>query len=1134
MPDATVEIFLRARENVTQAFRNINAATQRTQRNLQTLERSSDATRLTTNIDRLRRRAADAGISIERLNLETSELDRLTLRRTIASVRQYGRELQRAEAQAERLRNTANDLAQRGRRQLTAGVIAGGISAAAVRQAGQFSLQIAEVGTLVDDATLSNEQLGDEVLRVSNLYGRGTQDVASGLYTAISAGAQAGAEANNLLDVAIRTAIGGVTQTNSAVSGIATTINAFNLGFDQAEDVADALFTTMRGGQTTVEELSNFLFQAAPIANTLGVSFDGLLATVQALTLSGVPTAQAFTQVRAALNGLTRDTPEQIELWRRLNVENVQQLIAQEGLIGAFQAVNNAVDGNVGRLTRLIGSTEGVSAALLVSGTNAERAEGALESLQNRAGALASAEAEVQNTLGGTLNRLTTSFANLFTAIGTATGETLEPFLMTLTDGAIAIAAFIETNGELVGALAGVTAGVVAFTVALGALNLLLGATILPAIASFTVRIATMRLGLATLGGATAVATRGLAALRLAATLALGPWGALIAALGAAAFALNRFLRGTAAVPQLENLTQGVADLNTEIGSFSLERVEREMESLGATADILQVRLAAAQERLRLLQEIRTDAGEGFFGFARGAIAGLAIDDDIAAARAERDDFLRQQNLLIDTLARLEARRDEIRNGGPLLPETPADTPVNAPSQVDEAALREAQQSRDRLAAALRAGRTQDFIAEQNLERGQRRDQLEALERSLRDELITREEFNARRIELINEDFNAQEDLVTRRRSDIAEAARIQIDRTPEGTEREALNQELANETARAIAELRTLEQARARALSAFADESRAAAAQDLRDTFNEILEERDRLLNNISNRRANLTITQVEAEREAIVVTNEANEQLRQLVETARQLAETTGDNSLLRLAEDAAAATTRVSEEMSALGQQVSTDVQGNLTNFFETLGDSATTADEKVAAFADGVIQSLTRIAAQQLALRVVTGIGGVAAAATGGQVQAATGGQVQAFARGGPVGPARGFIKGPGTGTSDSIAARLSNGEYVIKARSVKHYGAQLFEQLNRQALPRIPLAGNFPITRPRVGRFMTGGQAQQLAAADTLAREQGTERPIEINAPITIQAQNLEGFNRSRGAIQADMERRLKQSARRFD
>ena len=59
----------------------------------------------------------------------------------------------------------------------------------------------------------------------------------------------------------------------------------------------------------------------------------------------------------------------------------------------------------------------------------------------------------------------------------------------------------------------------------------------------------------------------------------------------------------------------------------------------------------------------------------------------------------------------------------------------------------------------------------------------------------------------------------------------------------------------------------------------------------------------------------------------------------------------------------------------------------------------------------------------------------------------------LAMGGPVKHYKpgGNVKGPGTSTSDSIPAMLSNGEYVIKADSVKKYGVDTFDALNAQRL-----------------------------------------------------------------------------------
>jgi hypothetical protein len=46
---------------------------------------------------------------------------------------------------------------------------------------------------------------------------------------------------------------------------------------------------------------------------------------------------------------------------------------------------------------------------------------------------------------------------------------------------------------------------------------------------------------------------------------------------------------------------------------------------------------------------------------------------------------------------------------------------------------------------------------------------------------------------------------------------------------------------------------------------------------------------------------------------------------------------------------------------------------------------------------------------------------------------------------------GYISGAGNGTSDSIPAMLSNGEYVINAKSVKSVGMPMLDRINKMAM-----------------------------------------------------------------------------------
>lgn len=70
---------------------------------------------------------------------------------------------------------------------------------------------------------------------------------------------------------------------------------------------------------------------------------------------------------------------------------------------------------------------------------------------------------------------------------------------------------------------------------------------------------------------------------------------------------------------------------------------------------------------------------------------------------------------------------------------------------------------------------------------------------------------------------------------------------------------------------------------------------------------------------------------------------------------------------------------------------------------------------------------------------------------GEAAGAAGGGLARFANGSP-----GPIRGPGTGTSDSILARLSNGEFVTKASSVRSIGPDAMQYMNNTG--RIPAAG----------------------------------------------------------------------------
>ena len=85
---------------------------------------------------------------------------------------------------------------------------------------------------------------------------------------------------------------------------------------------------------------------------------------------------------------------------------------------------------------------------------------------------------------------------------------------------------------------------------------------------------------------------------------------------------------------------------------------------------------------------------------------------------------------------------------------------------------------------------------------------------------------------------------------------------------------------------------------------------------------------------------------------------------------------------------------------------------------------------------------------------------------------------------------GYISGPGTGTSDSILARLSNGEYVMTADSVRMFGTGMLDQMNAGNLPAFAGGGGIRLvgsstaesSRPASARYGSGAAAAAMSGS----------------------------------------------------
>jgi hypothetical protein len=160
-------------------------------------------------------------------------------------------------------------------------------------------------------------------------------------------------------------------------------------------------------------------------------------------------------------------------------------------------------------------------------------------------------------------------------------------------------------------------------------------------------------------------------------------------------------------------------------------------------------------------------------------------------------------------------------------------------------------------------------------------------------------------------------------------------------------------------------------------------------------------------------------------------------LIPKMQELAAATGSeeaiNRVARLKVEVAGLKT----EADDVATRINGDVENAFATMFEQIGTGAKSAKEAFLDFARSVISAINRIAAQKIAEELFGGMnkgGGGLGGLISGLFQWA------GFASGG-------YVTGPGTTTSDSIPARLSAGEYVLRAEAVRRVGVDFLHLLN---------------------------------------------------------------------------------------
>ena len=279
-----------------------------------------------------------------------------------------------------------------------------------------FQIQMGRGFTMMNGGIKEWRGFRQQVQLLSNDLGILKGELAGGFYQALSKGIP---EDNiiSFLRTAGKVAVADGSTVTTAVDGITTILNAFHIEAARADAVADALFNTVKNGGTTFGELAASISQVAPAASAGNVELEQITGAVATLTKGGTPTAQAMTQIRAAIFGLNKVLGDG---WG-------ETMSLQEALL----KVEKQAGGSQVQLLKLLGTTEAVMGVLGMTGKNAKGAADDLKTMETTTGSLD----EAYNKMQGFRHwaRLGTTLKTVLFGLGSVIDAVLKPAVIGLT-----------------------------------------------------------------------------------------------------------------------------------------------------------------------------------------------------------------------------------------------------------------------------------------------------------------------------------------------------------------------------------------------------------------------------------------------------------------------------------------------------------------------------------------------------------------------------------------------------------------------------------------------------------------------------------------------------------------------------
>jgi len=428
------------------------------------------------------------------------------------SVKKYRVELGKAKKDAKELWDQSKNKMASGAKTMAVGAAIAAPLALSAGKAMNYQEGLAELSTLMPTKDLKTveKEFGSSLLNISKKFGQNADTVVKSAYQAVSAGIDPTKKAvNEFLAVAGKAAVGGVSTMEVAVDGISSVVNAYGKDMITAGNASDLMFTAVRLGKTTFNELASSLYHVTPTASALGVQFSDVTASLAALTAQGTPTSVATTQMNQLFSELAKKSTGVSKIFSKIAGKSFKEFIAGgKNTQDALKILEGHARSNKLQMVDLFGSIEAGKAAMSLTGKGTNAFSKALKGMGKSARASETAYIKMASSTAQKFKVARAAFENTAITMGTKLLPAITKLLSGFTPLIDKVSIFMEQNPQLTKYILLGTAALSGFVMVMGAAQVAIGGML--SIKSLIVlmkgfKIATLASKAVTIGYSTAI-----------------------------------------------------------------------------------------------------------------------------------------------------------------------------------------------------------------------------------------------------------------------------------------------------------------------------------------------------------------------------------------------------------------------------------------------------------------------------------------------------------------------------------------------------------------------------------------------------------------------------------------------------